>query len=50
MKVPFTLGTVGHFGLAVRDPSKTKGSGVFVGSPRPRATDDDVADVLIFRL
>ena len=23
MKVPFTLGTVGHFGLAVRDPKKS---------------------------
>src|ERR1044072_1769288 len=23
MKVPFTLGEVGHFGLAVRDPKKT---------------------------
>ena len=23
MKVPFTLGTVGHFGLAVRDPKRS---------------------------
>jgi catechol 2,3-dioxygenase-like lactoylglutathione lyase family enzyme len=23
MKIPFTLGTVGHFGLAVRDPKKS---------------------------
>ena len=23
MKVPFTIGTVGHFGLAVRDPRKS---------------------------
>ena len=23
MKVPFTLGEVGHFGLAVRDPKKS---------------------------
>jgi len=23
MKVPFTLGVVGHFGLAVRDPKKS---------------------------
>jgi catechol 2,3-dioxygenase-like lactoylglutathione lyase family enzyme len=23
MKVPFTIGTVGHFGLAVRDPKKS---------------------------
>lgn len=23
MKVPFTLGTVGHFGLAVRDPQRS---------------------------
>jgi hypothetical protein len=23
MKVPFTLGTVGHFGLAVRDPRRS---------------------------
>ena len=23
MKVPFTIGTVGHFGLAVRDPRRS---------------------------
>ena len=23
MKVPFTIGTVGHFGLAVRDPQRS---------------------------
>ena len=44
MKIPFTLGVVGHFGLAVRDPKKTaKWFGQALGLKKQFEFDDGVA-------